>query len=121
MEGTQVQNDLNDKGLTSSSLNLKRVGSLPRINQDKSRTHKTYRTPPTPPLEKQSDMEKSFKLDCIAVSNISLDYTRANPKMGTVIPPYNSLNDNSISNFVKNYGVRDFLKRVGKVIWFPII
>jgi hypothetical protein len=116
MTSTQVQNDLNDKRLTSSSVNLKRTGSLPRINQDKSRQHKTYRTPPTPPLEKQSDLEKSFKLDCIAVSNISLDYTRANPKLGTVIPPYNSLHDSSISDFVKNYGVRDFLKRVGQVI-----
>jgi len=103
--------DLQDKSLTSSNFNLKRTGSLPRI--DKSRSCKTYRTPPTPPLEKQSDMEKDFKLDCIAVSNISLDYSRANPKMGTVIPPYNSLNDSSISEFVKSYGVKDFLKRNG--------
>lgn len=115
MPSTQVQNELTDKNLTSSSMNaIKKTASLPRISQDKSRSHKTYRTPPTPPLEKQSDMEKSFKLDCIAVSNISLDYTRANPKLGSVIPPYNSLNDPSISEFVKNYGVRDFLKRVGQ-------
>ncbi len=85
--------------------------STPHLNRDKFNTNKLYRTPPTPPLEKQSELEKSFKLDCIAVSNISVDYSRANPKLGSVIPPYNSLDDPSISDFVKNYGVRDYLKR----------
>lgn len=106
--------DFNDKSFVSSSMNFKRTGSLPRI--DKSRSCKTYRAPPTPPLEEMSEMEKKFNLDCIAVSNISLDYSRANPKMGSVIPPYNSLNDPSISDFVKSYGVKDFLRRCGKVI-----
>lgn len=108
MPSTQIQGS----ELTSSSTNfnnLKRAGSLPRIGN--SRSCKMYRTPHTPPLERHSGMEKSFKLDCVAVSNISLDYSRANPKLGTVIPPYNSLNDASISEFVKSYGVKEYLKR----------
>lgn len=116
MPSSQVENsDLYDKSLVSSSMNLKRSDTLPRIKDNYfSRSSKTYRAPPTPTLEEQSDLEKSFKLDCVAVSNISLDYSRANPKMGTVIPPYNSLNDRSISDFVKGYGARDFLKRNNK-------
>ncbi len=110
MPATQIQGS--EFTSSSTNFNTKRSESLPRISN--SRSCKLYRTPPTPPLERQSDLEKSFKLDCIAVSNISLDYTRANPKLGAVIPPYNSLNDNSISDFVKNYGVREYLKRNDK-------
>ncbi|RNA35375.1 hypothetical protein BpHYR1_019597, partial [Brachionus plicatilis] len=42
---------------------------LPRI-----KSNRLYRTPPTLPLEKLYQREKSFKLDGIAVGNISQDY-----------------------------------------------
>ena len=91
--------------------NIKRTESMPRLTRDKLRQNKLYKAPPTPPPENLKDLERSFNLDCIATSNISLDYSRANPKLGSVIPPYNSLNDHTISEFVKNYGVKDYLRR----------
>lgn len=81
--------------------------SLPRID---TRHNKIYRAPPTPPLEKLRDLEKTFVLDSVAVSNISSDYSRANPKLGSVIPPYNSLNDPAIAKYFDNYGVKEVLK-----------
>ena len=81
--------------------------SLPRIEP---RRNKIYRAPPTPPLEKLRDLEKTFVLDSVAVSNISTDYSRANPKLGSVIPPYNSLNDPAIAKYFDNYGVKEVLK-----------
>lgn len=99
-----------------TELSAKKSTSMPRLTRDRYKTNKIYRAPPTPPLEKQIDLERSFKLDCIAVSNISLDYSRANPKFGSVIPPYNSLDDKSISEAVKNNGVREFLRRNGQVL-----
>jgi hypothetical protein len=44
------------------------------------RHNKIYRGPPTPPPEVQFDRERSFILDCKAVSNISTDYSTANVK-----------------------------------------
>lgn len=79
---------------------------LPRI-----KSNKLYRTPPSPPLEKLYRREKSFKLDGIAVANISQDYSRANPKLGSAIPPYNSLEDKSISSYLSNFGVSELLKK----------
>ena len=105
----------NDEEFSEIS-SVKKSPSMPRLTRDRYKTNKIYRVPPTPPLEKQIDLERSFKLDCIAVSNISLDYTRANPKLGSVIPPYNSLDDKTISETVKNNGVREFLRRTGQVI-----
>jgi hypothetical protein len=60
-------------------------------------------------------MEKSFVIDSVAVSNISVDYSRANPKLGSVIPPYNSLDDKTISAYLSNYGVSDLLRKTGQV------
>lgn len=99
-----------------SEISIRKSSSMPRLARDRYKTNKIYRAPPTPPLEKQIDLERSFKLDCVAVSNISLDYSRANPKLGSVIPPYNSLDDKTISETVKNNGVREFLRRTGQVI-----
>ena len=98
-----------------SDLAVKKSTSMPRLARDRFNTNKIYRAPPTPPLEAQVNLERSFKLDCIAVSNISLDYSRANPKLGSVIPPYNSLENKNISETVKNNGVREFLRRTGQV------
>lgn len=88
------------------------VTTLPRIP---NRVNKIYRAPPTPPLERLVDREKAFVLDSIAVSNISTDYSRANPKLGSVIPPYNSLDDRAISRYFNSYGVCELLKKNGQV------
>ena len=59
----------------------------PRLSRGKSRENKIYRTPPTPTPDKLIIKERSFKLDCIAVGNISEDYSTANPKLGSAIQP----------------------------------
>nr|KAG5696065.1 hypothetical protein BaRGS_017177 [Batillaria attramentaria] len=59
----------------------------------KGRHNKIYRTPPTPPPEVLRTKEKTFVLDCNATSSISTDYSKANPKLGPVVPPYNSQKD----------------------------
>ena len=94
---------------------LKRSDTMPKLSRDKYRQNKIYRAPPTPPLDKIYDQEKAFKLDCVAVSNISQDYSRANPKLGSVIPPYNSLDDKAISRYFDNFGLYDLLKKTGQV------
>jgi hypothetical protein len=79
------------------------------------RHNKLYRCPPTPPPEIQFDRERSFILDCRAVSNISNDYSTANPKLGSVIPPYIAQFDNHIDNYFDSFGVKDTLKKSGQV------
>ena len=100
---------------------IKNSDSMPKLSRDKFRQNKLYRCPPTPPLEKLLDKEKSFKLDSVAVSNISLDYSRANPKLGSVIPPYNSVDDKSVSRYFDNFGLYDLLKRTGQVNLFFLL
>jgi len=86
--------------------------STPRLLvREKYRQNKIYRAPPTPPLEKQLELERSFVLDSIAVSNISQDYSRANPKFGSAIPPYNSLGDRNVSNYFKFEGIPQLLSK----------
>lgn len=114
MPGAEVNYERGTQSARNDS--ARRSDSLPRLVRDKYFTNKIYRAPPTPPLEKQSDLERSFKLDCIAVSNISQDYSRANPKLGSVIPPYNSLEDKSVSKYLTNFGVDELLKKTGQVI-----
>ena len=80
-----------------------------------SRYNKLYRCPPTPPPEVQFDRERSFVLDCAAVSNISADYSRTNPKLGSVIRPYNAQLDQSAQNYFRFGGVDQTLKRTGQV------
>ena len=58
-----------------------------------ARHNKIYRTPPTPEPEEMKLKEKGFTLDSIAVSSICTDYSKANPKLGPVVPPYNSQKD----------------------------
>jgi len=79
------------------------------------RHNKLYRGPPTPPPEVQFDRERSFILDCKAVSNISIDYSTANPKLGSVIPPYNSQLDPHVQSYFEFFGVPRVLERSGQV------
>ena len=76
------------------------------------RHNKLYRGPPTPPPEVQIDRERSFVLDCKAVSNISNDYSTANPKLGSVIPPYNSQLD---PHFSKLFSIFRYTKNFKKI------
>jgi hypothetical protein len=79
------------------------------------RHNKLYRCPPTPPPDVQFDRERSFVLDCRAVSNISKDYSTANPKLGSAIPPYIAQHDNSVDSYFNFFGVKDTLKKSGQV------
>ena len=90
------------------SRQLTRSASLNRAN-------KLYRCPPTPPPDVLFDREKSFVLDCKAVSNISVDYSRANPKLGSVIPPYNAQKDYHVDGYFNFFGIRGTLEKTGQV------
>ena len=50
-----------------------------------------------------------------AVSSISLDYTRTNPKLGQIIPPYNGQKDPRASFYFKLRGVQHTLRVTGQV------
>lgn len=58
--------------------------------------------------------EKGFVLDCNAVSSISCDFSKANPKLGPVIPPYNSQKDDHVDNYFKFHGVDKTLDKTGQ-------
>jgi hypothetical protein len=79
------------------------------------RHNKIYRCPPTPPPEDLLFKEKSFILDCKATSSISSDYSKANPKLGPVIPPFNSQKDRHTSNYFKFLGVERTLRKTDQV------
>jgi hypothetical protein len=79
------------------------------------RHNKLYRCPPTPSSEVQYDRERCFILDCRAVSNISKDYTTANPKLGSVIPPYIAQFDSHTNPYFASFAVKDALKKTGQV------
>lgn len=79
------------------------------------RHNKLYRAPPTPPPDELLKEEKGFVLDCNAVSSISLDYSKANPKLGPVIPPYNSQKDGHVDNYFQFHGVDRTLRKTGQV------
>ena len=79
------------------------------------RVNKIYRTPPTPPPGVLRSKEKTFILDCNATSSISCDYSKANPKLGPVIPPYNSQRDNHVNHYFTFHGVDRTLSKTGQV------
>src|ERR1700722_957023 len=79
------------------------------------RFNKLYRGPPTPPPGIQLDRERSFVLDCQAVSHISTDKKTDNPKLGSVIPPYNAQLDSTVDNYFNFYNVPQILERTGQV------
>ena len=57
------------------------------------------------------EKEKSFVLDSMAVSSISKDYSKTNPKLGPVIPPYNACNDKDVREYFKFIGVKNTVDR----------
>lgn len=78
------------------------------------RHNKLYRCPPTPPPEVQFERERSFILDCQAVSNISRDYSTANPKLGSAIPPYIAQHHVDVDNYFDFFGVKSTLKKTSQ-------
>ncbi|CAF1179791.1 unnamed protein product [Rotaria sordida] len=90
---------------------------LASLNRSSSlyRHNKLYRSPPTPPPGVQFDREQSFILDCKAVSNISIDYSQANPKLGSVIPPYNAQLDPQVQNYFQFFGLPKTLEKTGQL------
>jgi len=80
----------------------------------KGRANKIYRTPVTPTPPELLTKEKTFVLDCNATSSISRDYCKANPKLGPVIPPYNSQRDKHVTNYFRFYGVNTTLRKTGQ-------
>lgn len=82
---------------------------------EKGRENKIYRTPSTPPPDVQLEKEKGFVLDCSAVSSISTDYSKTNPKLGPVIPPYNSQKDKHVDEYFEFIGVNETLEKTGQV------
>ncbi|XP_012943388.1 uncharacterized protein C17orf98 [Aplysia californica] len=81
----------------------------------RGRANKIYRTPVTPTPDELLFKEKTFVLDCNATSSISRDYCKANPKLGPVIPPYNSQRDRHVGNYFRFYGVNSTLRRTGQL------
>ena len=81
----------------------------------RQRRNKLYRCPPTPPNPDLLAKEKGFVIDSVAVSSVSSDYSRCNPKLGPVIPPYNSHRDRHVQNYFGFVGVDKTLKKTGQV------
>jgi len=79
-----------------------------------ARQNKIYRTPATPPPEDLMTKEKGFVLDSNAVGSISNDYSKTNPKLGPVIPPYNSQKDGHVDNYFEFIGVEETLGKTGQ-------
>ncbi|KAI8492421.1 hypothetical protein Bbelb_298740 [Branchiostoma belcheri] len=61
--------------------------------------------------EELQRLEQGFVLDSIAVSNISKDYSKAQPKLGPAIPPYNSQKDKNVDSYFKFQWAPTVLKR----------
>lgn len=84
-------------------------------NAKNKRINKIYRTPPTPTPEELLEKEKGFILDNNAVSNISSEFSRTNPKLGPVLPPYNAQKDIHVANYFEYIGVKRTLDKTGQV------
>lgn len=112
-------NDITNSNIRNSA--MQRSKTLTKISREKTRENKLYRTPPTPTEDVLIGLERSFTLDCIAVGNISEDYSRANPKLGSAIPPYDSQKDDHVKSYMNFYGVSSLLKKTGQVILIQII
>lgn len=70
-----------------------------------------------PPLtsEEKTKQEKGFILDAIAVSTLSDDSGRANPKMATAIPPYNGQKDKHAKGYFEKPVVQKLLNKTEQV------
>ena len=90
-------------------------GSKTEPKTPRGRHNKIYRTPPTPDPTALLEKEKGFVLDSGAVSSISNDYSKANPKLGPVLPPYNSQKDKHSEPYFSFDGVDKTLNKTEQV------
>lgn len=100
---------------------LPRTRLFPTAQSTKfSFVNKLYRCPRTPPPEVKFDRENSFILDCKAVSNISIDNSTTNPKLGSAIPPYDAQLDRHTQSYFNFFGLSKTLEKTGQV-YFDIM
>ena len=71
--------------------------------------------PPCLTQEEKTKCEKGFVLDSIAVSTLSDDSGRANPKMATAIPPYNAQKDKHSKGYFEKPVVKKLLRKTEQV------
>ena len=79
------------------------------------KNNKLYKCPTTAPENDLLQKERGFVLDSNAVASISNDYSRCNPRLGSVIPPYNPLKDKHARGYYRSVGVRKTLEKTGQV------
>lgn len=108
---TENQQNKSEKSSSQQGQSPRRASGSPKRS-----ANKIYKTPPTPPPKVLLSKEKNFVLDSIASSSISIDYSKTNPKLGPVIPPYNSQRDKHCNAYFKFFGVDDTLERTRQVI-----
>ncbi|CAH8513414.1 unnamed protein product [Schistosoma mattheei] len=59
-------------------------------------------------------LERQFILDCIAVRKICDDYSKANPKHGSIIPPYNGQLDPYAKSYFESLNIQKLLEKNGQ-------
>ncbi|XP_064643689.1 sperm microtubule associated protein 1-like [Lineus longissimus] len=107
-KGSEAGSKKSEKPLTKEEREQEREERRKRLN-------KIYRCPPTPPPEFLLAKEKTFVLDNNATSSISNDYSKANPKLGPVIPPYLSRRDKHVRNYFHFVQVPEVLEKTGQM------
>lgn len=80
-------------------------------NQDYKLARFAKYGPPPLTSEEKTKQEKGFVLDAIAVSTLSDDSGRANPKMATAIPPYNGQKDKHAKGYFEKPVVQKLLNK----------
>lgn len=101
--------------MSQQSKGGKKKGGSTTSKTPRDRFNKIYRAPPTPTPDELLAKEKAFVTDTNAVSSISTDYSKANPKLGPVIPPYNAQMDKHCEDYFRFIGVDKTLKKTGQV------
>ncbi|KAM8967401.1 sperm microtubule associated protein 1-like [Pelodytes ibericus] len=86
----------------------------PALTPRRTKSCLLSRFAPSPSLEELQAKEKGFVLDCVAVERISKDYSCSLPKLGSVIPPYNSQKDPHVSAYFHTRPVPPLLKKTGQ-------
>ncbi|XP_053323122.1 uncharacterized protein C17orf98 homolog [Spea bombifrons] len=86
----------------------------PILSQRRTKSCLLSRFAPSPSLAELQAREKGFVLDCVAVERISKDYGYSLPKLGSVIPPYNSQKDPHVSAYFRTTPVPPLLKKTGQ-------
>ncbi|XP_075445254.1 sperm microtubule associated protein 1-like [Ascaphus truei] len=84
------------------------------LSQRKAKSCLLSRFAPTPSVAELQAMEKRFVLDCVAVESISADYSHSLPKLGSIIPPYNSQRDSHVDAYFLTKPVPPLLKKTGQ-------